>query len=208
MNGFHDVLLPLAVSLGATGGPERLTDVVRLASGSESRNARWSGSRRRWEVGGAAMRLDVAHDLIAFFEARGGRLNGFRFRDPVDWKSCAPGEVVVATDQAIASGDGVTTAFQLMKRYQSGGETFVRTIRKPVAGSVVVAVAGSPVAGVAVNTATGVVTLESPPANGAIITAGFEFDTPVRFDADRLDMSLVGHGAARVMRVPLVEIAV
>lgn len=208
MNGFHDVLLPLAVSLGATGGPERLTDVVRLASGSESRNARWSGSRRRWEVGGAAMRLDVAHDLIAFFEARGGRLNGFRFRDPVDWKSCAPGEVVVATDQAIATGDGVTTAFQLMKRYQSGGETFVRTIRKPVAGSVAVAVAGSPVAGVTVNTATGVVTLESPPANGAIITAGFEFDTPVRFDADRLDMSLVGHGAARVMRVPLVEIAV
>lgn len=208
MNGFHDVLLPLAVSLGATGGPERLTDVVRLASGSESRNARWSGSRRRWEVGGAAVRLDVVHDLIAFFEARGGRLNGFRFRDPVDWKSCAPGEAVAATDQAIATGDGITTAFQLMKRYQSGGETFVRTIRKPVAGSVAVAVAGSPVAGVTVNTATGVVTLESPPANGAIITAGFEFDTPVRFDADRLDMSLVGHGAARVMHVPLVEIAV
>ena len=207
MSGFHEVLLPLAVSLGATGGPERLTDVVRLASGSESRNARWSGSRRRWEVGGAALRLNVAHDLIAFFEARGGRLNGFRFRDPVDWKSCAPGEAVAATDQEIATGNGIATAFQLVKRYQSGGETFVRTIRKPVAESVVVAVDSSPVSGVTVNAATGVITLEDPPADDAVITAGFEFDTPVRFDADRLDMSRVGHGAARVMRVPLVEIA-
>ena len=42
------------------------------------------------EVGGAAMRSDVAHELIAFFEARRGRVHGFRFRDPVDWKSCAP----------------------------------------------------------------------------------------------------------------------
>ena len=57
------------------------------------------------------------------------------------------------------------------------------------------------------NAATGVITLEDPPPDDAVITAGFEFDTPVRFDADRLDMSLVGHGAARVMRVPLVEIA-
>jgi uncharacterized protein (TIGR02217 family) len=206
MSGFHEVLLPLAVSFGATGGPERLTDIVRLASGTESRNARWSGSRRRWEIGGATMRLDVAHELIAFFEARGGRFNGFRFRDPVDWKSCAPGEAVAATDQAIATGDGVTTAFQLVKRYQSGGATFVRTVRKPVAESVVVAVDGSPASGVTINAATGVVTLEDPPPEGASISAGFAFDTPVRFDADRLDMSLVGHGAARVMRVPLVEI--
>lgn len=206
MSGFHEVLLPLAVSLGATGGPERLTDVVRLASGSESRNARWSGSRRRWDVGGVAMRLDAAHDLIAFFEARGGRLNGFRFRDPVDWKSCAPAGTVAASDQDIGIGDGVATAFQLVKRYQSGGETFVRTIRKPVAESVVVAVNGSPASGVTVNAATGVVTLEDPPPEGAGVTAGFTFDTPVRFDADRLDMTLVGHGAARLTRVPLIEI--
>ena len=225
MSGFHEIRLPLAVSLGATGGPERLTDVVRLASGAESRNARWAGSRRRWEIGGAAMRLDVAHELIAFFEARGGRLNGFRFRDAVDWKSCAPGEAVAATDQAIGTGDGVTvaslamsarqlresagmarTAFQLVKQYQSGGETFTRTIRKPAPGSVLVAVDGSLASGVTVDAATGIVMLEDAPADGASITAGFEFDTPVRFDADRLDMSLVGHGAARAMRVPLVEI--
>jgi len=83
MSAFHEVSLPLALAIGASGGPERMTDVVRLASGAESRNARWAGSRRRWEVGGAAVRADVAHDLIAFFEARRGRVHGFRFRDPL-----------------------------------------------------------------------------------------------------------------------------
>ena len=207
MSGFHEIRLPLNVSLGAVGGPERQTEIVRLASGAESRNARWSSSRRRWEIGGAPMRLDAAHELIAFFEACGGRLNGFRFRDPVDFRSCAPGGEVSATDQMIGAGDGATAAFQLVKRYDSGGESYVRTIRKPVSGSVVVACDGSVMEDLAVDIATGIVTLAEAPADGVIVTAGFEFDTPVRFDADRLDMALVGHGAVRVVRAPLVEIA-
>lgn len=66
MSGFYEVRLPLALAIGASGGPERVTDVVRLASGAESRNARWAGSRRRWEVGGATIRTDLAHELVAF----------------------------------------------------------------------------------------------------------------------------------------------
>ena len=207
MSGFHEIRLPVSVSLGATGGPERQTEIVRLASGAESRNARWGASRRRWDIGGAPMRLEAAHELIAFFEARGGRLNGFRFRDPVDFRSCAPGGDVSAADQLIGTGDGETAAFQLVKRYDSGGQSYARTIRKPVAGSVVVACDGVAVDEPAVDFATGIVTLAEAPADGAIVTAGFEFDTPVRFDADRLDMALVGHGAVRVVRAPLVEIA-
>ena len=207
MSGFHEIRLPLSVSLGATGGPERQTEIVRLASGAESRNARWGASRRRWEIGGAPMRLEAAHELIAFFEARGGRLNGFRFRDPVDFRSCAPSGDVSAADQLIGTADGETAAFQLVKRYDSGGESYLRTIRKPVAESVVVACDGEAVDDLAVDFATGIVTLAEAPADGAIVTAGFEFDTPVRFDADRLDMALVGHGAVRVVRAPLVEIA-
>jgi uncharacterized protein (TIGR02217 family) len=69
------------------------------------------------------MRLDAAHELIAFFEARVGRLNGFRFRDPVDFRSCAPRGEVSAADQVIGAGDGATAAFQLVKRYDSGGQS-------------------------------------------------------------------------------------
>lgn len=205
MSAFHEVSLPLALAIGASGGPERIVEIVRLASGAESRNARWAQSRRRWEVGGAAMRTDVAHELIAFFEARGGRMHGFRFRDPVDWKSCAPGVEVSAIDQPLGVGDGETTAFQLVKRYTSGGEWADRVIRKPVIGSVLVAVDGEAVA-VAVDHATGIVTFDEAPDEDVALTAGFAFDVPVRFDADRLEMALLGNDAVRVLRAPLVEI--
>lgn len=207
MNGFHEVRLPLALAVGASGGPERLTDVVRLASGVESRNSRWVGSRRRWEVGGAVIRLDAAHELIAFFEARRGRQHGFRFRDPVDWKSCAPGQAVTALDQIIGTGDGETTSFQLVKRYASGGEWIERIVAKPVENTVVLAVDGVVTVAFETDLTTGIVSFESAPADGAVLTAGFAFDVPVRFDADKLEVALAGHDAVRVLRAPLVEVA-
>lgn len=200
MSGFHEVSLPLALAIGAAGGPERMVDVVRLASGAESRNARWAQSRRRWDVGGAAMRTEAAHELVAFFEARGGRRFGFRFRDPIDWKSCAPGGAISGEDQPLGVGDGETTAFQLVKRYVSGGEFAERVIRKPVAGTVVIAVNGVATEAFEVDLTTGVVTFDVAPAEGAVLTAGFAFDVPVRFDADRLEMALVGNEAVRVLR--------
>jgi uncharacterized protein (TIGR02217 family) len=207
MSAFHEVRLPLALAFGSSGGPEYATDVTRLASGVESRNARWAGSRRRWEVGGAPVKADAAHELVAFFEARRGRMHGFRFRDPVDWKSCTPARAPAATDQVLGIGDGETSAFQLAKRYASGGAFRDRTITKPVEGTVLAAIDGVPTTAFEVDWATGVVTFDTAPGEGAVLTAGFEFDVAVRFDADRLDMMLVGHDAVRLVRAPLVEIA-
>lgn len=208
MSLFHEVRLPLVLGFGASGGPELATDIARLASGVESRNARWAHSRRRWEAGGAVIRADAAHELIAFFEARRGRMHGFRFRDPVDWKSCAPSQPVTALDQPLGLGDGETRAFQLRKRYASGGSFSDRTIRKPVVDAVMVAVDGAATAAFDMDAATGVVTFDAAPAAGAALTAGFEFDVPVRFDADRLEIAFEGHDAVRVVRAPLVEVAV
>ncbi|MEL7127933.1 MAG: DUF2460 domain-containing protein, partial [Pseudomonadota bacterium] len=39
LSEFHDVQLPMAFAFGASGGPERRTDIVALASGGEARNA-------------------------------------------------------------------------------------------------------------------------------------------------------------------------
>ncbi|MDP3735832.1 MAG: DUF2460 domain-containing protein [Hyphomonadaceae bacterium] len=207
MSLFHEVRLPLALAFGVSGGPERATDIARLASGVESRNARWAGSRRRWEAGGAVIRADLAHALVAFFEARRGRMHGFRFRDPIDWKSCAPSLAISAADQPLGAGDGETTEFQLVKRYTSGGASWDRAITKPVEDAVLVAIDGEVVTAFEVDWTTGVVMFDAAPADGAVLTAGFEFDVPVRFDADRLDVALEGHDAVRVMRAPLVEIA-
>ncbi|PKP81840.1 MAG: TIGR02217 family protein [Alphaproteobacteria bacterium HGW-Alphaproteobacteria-18] len=198
---FHEVSLPMTLALAASGGPERWVDTVTLGGGQEARNAAWAGSRRRWEIGSAAARVETLQVLIAFFEARGGRLHGFRFRDMLDDRSSLPGADVSPLDQAIGVGDGARTGFALVKHY--GG--WARRIWKPVGGSVRVAVDGVEAA-FSVDTATGLVTLAAAPVAGAAVTAGFRFDCPVRFDADRLDVTLEGFGAGRAIRVPLVEI--
>ncbi len=206
MTAFHDVKLPLELALGARGGPERLTEIVSLASGREARNARWGGSRRRWDVGGGVISMDQAHALTAFFEARRGRLHGFRFRDHTDCNSSTPTAAVSRTDQVIGAGNGAIRSFQLKKTYASGGADHVRLIAKPVEGSVLVAVNGVAASGFTVDLSTGLVTFASAPAADAMVSAGFVFDTPVRFDTDRLLLSIESTDAVRVGPLPLIEI--
>ena len=78
---FHEVQFPDNISRGARGGPQRRTQIVELASGREERNASWSASRRRYDVSYGVRRADDLHAVVAFFEARLGRLYGFRFKD-------------------------------------------------------------------------------------------------------------------------------
>ena len=79
MSGFHDVRFPLSIGLDARGGPGRRTEIVTLNSGREERNAVWRDSRRRWDAApGVRSQSDLAR-LVAFFEARRGRLHAFRF---------------------------------------------------------------------------------------------------------------------------------
>lgn len=208
MQGFHEVRLPLRLALGASGGPGRRTDIVALSNGGEHRNARWADARRRYDVGTGLRGVEDLYALVEFFEARRGQLYGFRFRDPVDHKSCGYGQAVSAADQAIGEGDGTRTVFELVKTYgDAGGET-VRRIDKPVAGSVLVAVDGVAVVGgdVSVDAASGLVTLAVAPAPGAVVSAGYEFDIPVRFDTDRIDINLAAFRAGSAPSVPLVEI--
>ena len=208
---FHEVRFPVDVSLASEGGPTRRTDIVSLASGREERNSPWAGSRRRYDAGYGVKSLAQLEAVIAFFEARRGRLYGFRWRDPFDWKSCSIAGAPAATDQAVETGDGAETDFPLTKTYASGGESWIRTISKPVAGTVLVAVDGTPLTAdvdYTVDTETGWITFDTAPADGAAITAGYEFDTPVRFDADELRLSLAAFRAGEIPSIPLIEILV
>ena len=132
---------------------------------------------------------------------------GVRWRDRADWKSCAPSATPTATDQALGSGDGAATAFQLVKTYGSVYAPWTRTIAKPVAGSILVAVDGAPVTeGWSCDDTTGLVTFAAAPEVGAAITAGYEFDIPVRFDSDTLEINLSHFAAGDIPAIPLVEI--
>lgn len=206
---FHEIRFPTAISRGAQGGPERRTDVVVLGSGYEERNSRWAASRRIYNAGYGVQSIDALYEVIAFFEERRGRFHGFRWRDHADWKSGAPGSAPAAVDQAIGLGDGTATSFQLSKTYGGGYAPLTREIRKPVAGSVLVAVDGAartPGEDFTVDTTTGFVTLATPPAPGAVVSAGFEFDVPVRFDTDKLEINLSGFRSGAIPNIPIVEI--
>jgi uncharacterized protein (TIGR02217 family) len=206
---FHEVRFPLDVALGSRGGPVRRTDIVTLASGREHRNARWAASRRRYDAGLGVRGLDALHAVVAFFEERRGRLYGFRFRDRMDWRSGPPGTAPTPLDQSIGTGDGATTGFPLVKTYGGAHAPYRRLIAKPVGGSVRVAVNGVEQAvgsGFSCDPATGIVVFTTAPPAGAAVTAGFDFDVPVRFDTDELDIDLSAFEAGAIPRIPLVEI--
>lgn len=207
---FHEIRFPTDISRGAQGGPERRTDVVVLGSGFEERNARWADSRRSYNAGYGVKSLDDLHAVIAFFEERRGRLYGFRWRDHVDDRSCAPGATVSPLDQVLGVGDGAQAVFQLVKRYGDAHAPWTRAIKKPVAGSVAVAVDGDEMApeDFLVDAATGKVLFQPGhvPRNGARVTAGFTFDVPVRFDTDRLEINVQGFRHGAIPHIPIVEV--
>jgi uncharacterized protein (TIGR02217 family) len=207
--GFHEVRFPANLSFGSVGGPERRTEIVTLVNGFEERNSPWAHSRRRYDAGLGLRSLDDVEALIAFFEARQGQLFGFRWKDWADYRSASATRAVTPFDQGIGTGDGVRLAFPLVKTYRSGEQAYVRPVAKPVAGSVRVAIGGDPkIEGLefTVDPASGILTFVSPPAVGAVITAGFEFDVPVRFDTDRIATSVASFKAGDVPNVPVVEL--
>jgi len=208
MTDFHNISFPLSLAFGASGGPSRLTEITPLASGGEHRNTPHVNSRRRYNAGAGIKTLDQLHELIAFFEARMGQLHSFRFRDPMDFKSCKPSQTPKATDQIIGTGDGIKTEFQLIKSYADSAGHYGRDITKPVEGSVMIAVNGTPLSPpqYSVNTLTGMAVLTALPETGAVITAGFEFDVEVRFDTDQLDLALEAFGAGQAANIPLIEV--
>jgi uncharacterized protein (TIGR02217 family) len=204
---FHEIRFPTDLSFGSVGGPERRTEIVTLVSGHEERNSPWSQSRRRYDAGMGLRNLDDLEALIAFFEARAGQLNGFRWKDWADFRSAPASQPITATDQVIGVGDGVATVFALRKIYVSGAESHAREIRKPVAGTVQVALDGVVQAGGwSVDPAAGLLAFDVAPAAGAVVTAGFEFDVPVRFDTDRIMVSVSSFQAGDLPNVPVIEV--
>lgn len=206
---FDEVSFPLAVRYGTKGGPQFLTEIVTLQGGYEKRNQKWAQARRRFDARTGVVSAADASLLLAFFQVRAGRARGFRLKDWNDFSSARDGvSAPTYQDQLIATGDGATTVFQLVKNYGSGGVTFRREIRKPAAGSVLIGVQGTQYETEwSVDCATGLVTFAQAPVSGAPITAGYLFDVPVRFDTDRLSLSSID-GQLEETEIPLIEVRV
>lgn len=205
MEAFHDVRFPLELGFDAVGGPEFATQVAVMASGHEQRNVQWAQARLSYDAGlGVRSEADLV-ELLTFFRARRGRGFGFRLRDPMDFSSNPEGAQPTARDQLLGVGDGLSLRFPLVKRYGVFGADEARRITRPVAGSIVISVGGETAAGWLLAEG-GVIELGSAPAVGVEVRAGFLFDVPVRFGADRLEVSLSGVRSGEAPSVPLVEI--
>ncbi len=209
MSGFHEVRFPDDIGFGSSGGPGFMTTVVEVASGHEQRNMEWSQARAQYDIGAGLRNEGDLGEIIAFFRARKGRAFGFRFKDWTDYRSGNIGEDITPDDQEIGIGDDTTTEYALIKTYQSGTEGHVRFITKPVDGSVVVALDGTlQASGWTLDSVSGVITFDTPPGDGVVITAGFEFDVPVRFRDDHLSVSIETFKAGDVPSIGLVEVRI
>ena len=205
---FHEVRFPLALAYGSRGGPERRTEIVTLGSGDEERNGLWRHSRRSYNAGQALRTgADIAL-FLDFFEERRGQLYGFRWRDTFDHGTAPFGTEPSPQDQVLGAGNGTAKVFPLVKRYGATFAPYDRPIRKPVAGSLRVALNGAelPSAAFTLDATTGLVTFASPPPAGATITAGFMFDVPVRFATDKVEIDFHAVKAGIVPDIPIVEL--
>lgn len=196
VQAFDDVDFPIALGREASVLAEFSTAIVTAQSGAEQRSPDWEAARMRYDVGpGVRSEADV-RSLLDFYRARRGPGAGFRFRDPLDFD---------ASGQLLGVADGVRTEFALVKRYGGEAEAPVRRITRPVAGTVVVTVAGVAATDWSLMP-LGIVSFAVPPAAGAEVRASFAFDVPVRFAEDRLEVSRATFLAGEIATVPLVEV--
>lgn len=177
------VTFPEHISRGSVGGPDWPAEIVSLGSGREERNTPLSSPLRTYDARYGVRRPNEAYEILQLYLVAMGRLRGFRFKDWTDYRSGPPATLPAATDQALGTGTGVATQFQLRKTYEVAAQSFVRTITRPRAG-ILVAIDGAVLdpADFSVNLVTGIVTFDAAPAIGAVLTWGGEFDVPVRFD--------------------------
>jgi uncharacterized protein (TIGR02217 family) len=187
---FIEARFPTSVSLGSTGGPMWQTEIVEKVSGHEERNTPWAMPRYRYDAKYGIRRPADIYEVLKIYQVARGRLRGFRFKDHGDFKSRGPTEVATALDQSLGAGDGTTITFPLFKRYAFASQSFDRRISKPVAGKILVAAGGVATTAFTLDAVAGTVTFASAPGNSVALTWGGEFDVPVRFDSDNLDITL------------------
>lgn len=208
MSFFETPRFPTNISYDSAGGPNYSTRVVRVKSGHEKRNQNWSYPLHQYDVAYGIKSITDLEDLISYFHVAQGRTHGFRYKDWGDFQSCGAKGTLDDEDQTIGTGDNAEVDFQLVKVYTQGAYTLSRYITKPVSGTTVIALDGvNQAAGWSVSTTTGVVTFDVAPGSTVVVSAGYQFDVPCRFDTDSLSTQLLDYRNAS-SQVILTEIRI
>lgn len=200
---FIDVEFPRNISEGSSGGPTFNTTVFTAASGAEQRNVLWQNARAKYDVAQGIRDKEDMDEILKFFYNVKGKATGFRFYDWSDFD---------VTNQVIGVGTGSQTAFQIVKTYTLGANTYTRVINKVVPDTLTaMTLNGTPVLSstYSVDNNTGLVTFNSAPAGGVTVGVAYcEFHVPVRFDTDEMPISLEAFRLESWNDIPLVEIRI
>ncbi|MBR2141216.1 MAG: DUF2460 domain-containing protein [Rickettsiales bacterium] len=199
---FYEINFPESVSIRSKHHIEYNTSVHRSKNGREQRISNMEQPLSYYDVVSGVKTTEEINELVKFFKLMEGRACGFRFKDWLDYG---------AENQIIGVGDNKNKTFQLIKMYTITVEnetiSHIRKITKPVKNKVDVFVNGVKYNDfLSLDYTTGVVTFDEPPATDEVVTATFEFDVPVRFDVDNLEIIMNNVNSGEINNLKLVEI--
>lgn len=194
---FLEIRFPDSISFNSSTILEFNTTIITSKNGKEFRNVNWNNNKMKFNIVNGIKTKTELDEVIKFFRNVKGKAYGFRFKDWTDFS---------ATNQQIGIGDGETKEFQLIKTYTINGNTYTRKIKKPVFSTIKVFLDGVETNDFSIDLTNGLITFEVAPSDTTIITANFEFDIPVRFNTDLLEITMDSINSGKIKDLELIEI--
>lgn len=211
-------VLPAEISRDASLALITSTNISVHGNGQESRKGLWAVPRQEWDIGPGVRTIKTMRLVEAFHAVLGGPRDSFLFHNflyhttgqAAALKDRRPA-AITKDDQIIGTGDAVEVAFQMVITFSTPlGATVQKNITR-IKGTPLIALDGvfqDPAASpppYTLNAATGIVTFASPPGDGVVISAGFEYYIRVRFLSDRLDVNIQNYDRG-VPSIKLIEV--
>lgn len=194
---FLEIRFPESISFNSSSILEFNTTILKTKNGNEARNINWNINKMKFNIINGIKTKAELDEITSFFRNVKGCGYGFRFKDWIDYSVAA---------QQIGLGDGNTIKFQLIKTYTISGNTYARKITKPVISTIRIYLNGIESDDFGVDLTNGLITFNTAPAMDAVITSDFEFDVPVRFNSDILEISLETINTGKIKELELIEI--
>jgi len=172
---FSEERLDLGYDYGTVATITTKTSIIESKNGTEQRTPQWYQPLLQFNIGERSETNDQLDQFIAFYTARKGAFQGFRFKD---WSDYQFSTIITLNANRQA---------QLFKAYFVAGFTVKRPLVKIVPGSILVSVGNSPVTtGWTVNFNTGIITFDQVQTEPIQVSG--EFDVPVRFATDKINL--------------------
>ena len=195
---FLEIRFPESIAFNSSSILEFNTTIIKAKNGYEQRNINWNSNKMKFNIINGIKTKTELDELITFFRNVKGAGYGFRFKDFTDYQ---------AENQYIGVGNGETKEFQLIKAYRvSDNIVYYRKITKPVISTVRVFINNIESKDFNIDLTTGLITLNTVPEVNTSIKANFEFDVPVRFENDIMEITMNSINSGNVKEIILTEI--